>query len=60
MAKNCSPGKGQQTGRSGALQPKPKAAAYGISGQRRGVDFQQPGRERNPPIYPWTKELTIL
>ena len=30
MAEYRSPGKGQQTGISGALQPEPKAAAYGI------------------------------
>ena len=53
MAKNNPPRKGQQAGRSGALQPEPKAAAYDISGQWRGSDLQQPGRERHPPLYPW-------
>lgn len=45
MAENTPPGKGQQAGRSGALQPESKAAAHGISEQRRGADFQQPGRK---------------
>ena len=60
MAANHPPGKGQQAGRSGALQSELKAAAYGISGQWRSADFQQPGRERHPPLYPWQKELAVL
>lgn len=60
MAEHGASGEREQAGRSGSIQPEPKAAAHGISRQRRSTDFQQPGRKCHPALYAGTKELAVL
>lgn len=55
MAEYGTSGKGQQTGGGGALQSEPKAVPDGVPGSWRSSHLQQSCRERNPPVYPGSK-----